>query len=47
MIDRHDYFEPPFQMLLGFARTQRFVDTAEALGGYDVRGLGRVTLNAG
>jgi len=47
VIDRHDYFEPPFQMLLGFAHTERFRENAEALGGYDIRGLGRVVLNAG
>ena len=43
---RHDYFEPPFQKLLAFCRTPAFVEKAEALGGYDVSGLGQVVYNA-
>lgn len=44
-IDRRDYFEPPFQALLAFARTRRFQEEAQRLGGYDVAGLGRVVFN--
>ncbi len=43
---RRDYFEPPFQALLEFARGAEFRQRAEELGGYDVSGLGRVTYNA-
>ncbi len=44
-IDRRDYFEPPFQTLLAFARGERLAERAERLGGYDVSGLGRVVFN--
>jgi len=43
-IPRHDYFEPPFQQLLMFARSPPFAERAHELGGYDVSGLGQVTL---
>ncbi len=43
---RRDYFEPPFQALLGFARTAAFAARAAALGGYDCAGLGKITYNA-
>lgn len=43
---RRDYFEPPLQALLTFARTAAFSDQARSLGGYDVEGLGRVMYNA-
>ncbi|MBB3232587.1 helix-turn-helix transcriptional regulator [Halomonas stenophila] len=43
---RRSYFEPPLQRLLAFARESRFRERAEALGGYDVGELGRVTYNA-
>ena len=43
---RRDYFEPPFQALLGFARTAAFAARATALGGYDCAGLGKITYNA-
>jgi putative molybdopterin biosynthesis protein len=45
-ICRRDYFEPPFQRLLAFARTRRFREKAAELGGYDVAGLGRVSYNS-
>lgn len=45
-IGRRDYFEPPFQQLLTFARTVPFGEKAAALGGYDVSGLGRVIYNS-
>lgn len=43
---RRNYFEPPVQRLLAFAREARFSDHAAALGGYDVGELGRVGYNA-
>jgi excisionase family DNA binding protein len=43
---RRDYFEPPIQTLLGFARSDAFRRQAEELGGYDVSGAGRVVYNA-
>ena len=42
---RRDYFEPPFQALLAFARGDSFARHAAALGGYDVSGLGTVVYN--
>ncbi len=43
---RRDYFEPPFQTLLGFARTDAFAARATDLGGYDCAGLGTIVYNA-
>ncbi len=43
---RRDYFEPPMQTLLAFARTREFAAQAKALGGYDVDASGRVVFNA-
>jgi putative molybdopterin biosynthesis protein len=45
-IGRRDYFEPPFQRLLAFARTAPFGEKAAALGGYDVSGTGRIIYNS-
>lgn len=42
---RRDYFEPPIQALLAFARTPAFRLRAEELGGYDVSDCGRVAYN--
>ena len=42
---RRDYFDPPVQALLAFARTDAFQRHAEHLGGYDISGLGEVRLN--
>ncbi len=42
---RRDYFEPPFQTLLAFTRTDAFRARAEEMGGYDISGLGRVVYN--
>jgi len=42
---RRDYFEPPVQSLLAFARGEAFAARAAALGGYDIGHLGRVTWN--
>ncbi|MCC5984870.1 MAG: helix-turn-helix transcriptional regulator [Rhodobacteraceae bacterium] len=43
---RRDYFEPPIQTLLAFARTDSFARRAEHLGGYDLTDLGKVLWNA-
>lgn len=43
---RRDYFEPPFQALLAFARSAEFADRARELGGYDLREHGRIRYNA-
>lgn len=43
---RRDYFEPPVQALLAFARTPGFHQRAQEFGGYDVSGCGRVGYNA-
>ena len=46
LVGRRDYFEPPFQSLLGITRTQRFAERAATLGGYDLTGTGTVHYNA-
>jgi putative molybdopterin biosynthesis protein len=43
---RRCYFEPPIQKLLGFAHGPRLRERAEAMGGYEVGGLGAVAYNA-
>ncbi|TAN64173.1 MAG: helix-turn-helix domain-containing protein [Magnetospirillum sp.] len=45
-IDRQAYFEPPVQALLAFTRTAEFIARAEALGGYDISGIGSIRWNA-
>jgi excisionase family DNA binding protein len=45
-ISRRDYFEPPFQRLLAFARTVSFANKATELTGYDIAGLGHITYNS-
>ncbi len=42
---RHDWFEPPLQRLVTFARSPAFADRARELAGYDVTGLGTVRYN--
>jgi excisionase family DNA binding protein len=42
---RRDYFEPAFQKLLAFARSEAFATKAEQLGGYDISDLGKVHFN--
>lgn len=42
---RRDYFEPPCQRLLAFARGGEFARQAAFLGGYDLAGLGEVRYN--
>ncbi len=46
VLRRRDYFEPPVQALLAFARSSEFVARAGVLGGYDVSQAGRVVFNA-
>ncbi len=43
---RRDYFEPPIQALLAFARGERFRIRAKEMGGYDIGELGTVVYNA-
>jgi excisionase family DNA binding protein len=45
VMNRRDYFEPPMQALLGFARSDAFARRAAHLGGYDVTDLGAVRWN--
>lgn len=45
VMTRRDYFEPPMQALLAFARTEGFARRAAHLGGYDLTDLGRVIWN--
>lgn len=45
VVYRRAYFEPPFQRLLAFCRQPAFRQQADALGGYDVSGFGRVHYN--
>ena len=42
---RRDWFEPPLQKLITFARSPVFADRAAELGGYDIAGLGTVRYN--
>ena len=42
---RRDYFEPPIQTLLTFARSDIFARRAAHLGGYDLSNLGQVLWN--
>ncbi|MGF1594476.1 MAG: substrate-binding domain-containing protein [Kiloniellaceae bacterium] len=46
VVDRHAWFEPPFQRLLDFCATAAFKAKAAELGGYDLAGHGRVVWNA-
>ena len=45
VMERRDYFEPPFQKLLAAARAPGFAARAAELGGYDITGLGRIVYN--
>lgn len=42
---RRDYFEPPIQTLLAFARSDTFARRAEHYGGYDLADIGKVLWN--
>jgi excisionase family DNA binding protein len=43
---RVEYFEPPLQRLMSFARTAPFQERAKSLGGYDIANTGAVLYNA-
>lgn len=45
LVRRREYFEPPFQKLLAFARSPAFRSRAEEMAGYDVSAMGRVVHN--
>jgi len=45
VLARRDYFEPPVQTLLAFARSEAFARRVAHLGGYDTTDLGRVRWN--
>ena len=45
LVRRREYFEPPFQKLLAFARSPAFRSRAEEMTGYDVSAMGRVVHN--
>jgi excisionase family DNA binding protein len=45
LVDRKAWFDPPMQTLMAFCRTDAFRAKAEAMGGYDVSGLGTVHFN--
>jgi len=45
LVWRKAYFDPPLQKLFALCRTERFFARAQALGGYDVSGLGVVRMN--
>jgi molybdate-binding protein len=45
VIRRYDFFEPPMQALLAFARTEPFRIRAGELTGYDIGDLGQVVWN--
>jgi excisionase family DNA binding protein len=45
VVRRLEYFEPPLQKLLSFARTPAFRDRASSLGGYDVSNSGAIVFN--
>jgi hypothetical protein len=42
---RRDYFEPPMQALLAFARTPTCAERAAQLGGYELAATGTVRFN--
>ncbi|MEQ9609982.1 MAG: helix-turn-helix transcriptional regulator [Kiloniellaceae bacterium] len=46
VVDRHAWFEPPFQRLMNFCAGAAFKAKAAELGGYDLSGHGRVVWNA-
>ena len=45
LVDRRDWFEPPFQSLFRFLRSSDFRRRAAALGGYRISGLGAILFN--
>lgn len=47
LVYRHAWFEPPFQTLVQFCRSDGFRHRAAEMPGYDVSGMGTVHYNAG
>jgi excisionase family DNA binding protein len=45
-VRRVEYFEPPLQRLLTFARTEQFRERATSIGGYDTANTGAIVFNA-
>lgn len=45
LVDRKAWFEPPMQDFIAFCRTPAFQAKADAMGGYDISGLGSVHFN--
>jgi putative molybdopterin biosynthesis protein len=45
LVWRKSYFDPPFQKFVAFCASDAFIKRVEALGGYDVSGLGTVRFN--
>lgn len=45
VVRRFDYFEPPIQKLLAFCRSPAFFEKSQELGGYDIKGTGKVVFN--
>jgi molybdate-binding protein len=45
LVWRKAYFDPPFQKLLAMGRSEKFVEKAKALGGYDLADFSRVHFN--
>jgi molybdate-binding protein len=45
LVDRRAWFEPPMQAFLDFCRSDRFVERAGDLEGYDISNFGRVQFN--
>lgn len=45
LIRHYDYFQPPFQSLLQFARSEMFVERSQQLSGYSLKNLGCVRFN--
>jgi excisionase family DNA binding protein len=46
LVDRRDWFEPPFQTFLSFCDSDAFVSRAKATSGYDFSSFGHVTCNS-
>lgn len=45
LVDRHAYFEPPFQTLLQFTRSEAFLSESARFVGYDIDSLGLIRFN--
>ena len=45
LMRRRDFFEPPMQSLLAYARSAAFASRADQMGGYDVSATGTVRFN--